>query len=75
MPLLLKVYFLYKIIFTVSNYTRKCTNPDEKGHSNENFTSSPAGSSGEQNENARAQTSNSKSLQDYFSENLHVITI
>ncbi|KAK9306620.1 hypothetical protein QLX08_002802 [Tetragonisca angustula] len=55
----------------VSNYTKKCTNPDERGHTDENFTSSAAGSSGEQNENARAQTSNSKSLQDYFSENLH----
>lgn len=51
-------------------------NQDQKeGHSNENFTSFAAGSSGKQNEKIITQTSGNKNLYDYFSENLQVISI
>lgn len=50
-------------------------NQDQKeGHSNENFTSFSAGSSGKQNERIITQTSGNKNLYDYFSENLQVIS-
>ncbi|XP_031365832.1 histone deacetylase 6 isoform X2 [Apis dorsata] len=60
--------------YEVSKYTKTCMNQDQKeGHSNENFTSFAAGSSGKQNERIVKQISGNKNLYDYFSENLQAL--